>query len=39
MIRTASRRRHEPGEELWFPILIAVIMAMSFVAVFLYVPR
>jgi hypothetical protein len=39
MIRTASPPRHRPEEGLWFLILIAVIFALMFVAVILFVPR
>jgi len=37
MIRTASPLRHGPEEGLWFFILIAVIFALIFMAVFLFV--
>jgi hypothetical protein len=38
MVRTASPPRHGPEEGLWFFILIAVIFASAFVALFLFVP-
>lgn len=37
MFRTASPPRHGPEEGLWFFILIAVVLALIFVAVFLFV--
>jgi len=37
MVRAASPPRHGPEEGLWFFILIAVIFALIFVAVFLFV--
>ena len=39
MIRTASRPQHRTEEGLWFVIAIAAIMVLSFVAVFLFIPK
>jgi len=39
MSRTASPPRHGPEEGLWFFILIAVILALSFVTLILFAPR
>ncbi len=40
MSHAASRPRHRTTEEgLWFVIAIAAIMALSFVAVFLFIPK
>ncbi len=39
MVRTASPPRRGPEQGLWFFILIAVIFALTFVAVFLFVQR
>jgi len=38
MMRTASPLRHGPEEELWLYILIAVILASTFVALIRFVP-
>lgn len=39
MVRITSPPRHGPEQGLWFFILIAVLFAAAFVALFLFVPR
>ncbi len=39
MFRTASSPRHGQEEGLWLCILMAVVLALSFVALILFVPQ